>query len=191
MAHTSTYDVKFRRRLRGKTNYVKRLALIKSGEPRLVVRKSNKFIYGQLIEFANEGDKVLASVTSRELESFGWNACKKNVPAAYLTGLLLGSKAKKANVKKAVLDIGMRKPVHGSAQFSLLKGAVDAGMDINFDESAIPSAERISGKHIEDFASKLSSDDFNRIFSDYAKKKVDAKSLSKVFETVMKKILSQ
>jgi len=121
----------------------------------------------------------------------GWNACKKNIPAAYLTGLLLGTKAKKAKIEKAVLDIGMKRPVHGSAQFSLLKGAVDSGMDIPFDESAVPSAERISGKHIEDFASKLSAEDSKKIFSDYEKKKVDAKNISKLFENVRKKILSQ
>ena len=191
MAHTSTYDVKFRRRLRGKTNYAKRLALVKSGLPRLVVRKSNKYVYAQLIEFKSEGDKVLASVNSRELEKFGWNASKKNVPAGYLTGLLVGLTAKKAKIGKAVLDIGMKRPVHGSVQFSLLKGAVDAGLEMNFDESAVPPKERIEGKHIGDFASKLSSEDFNKIFSDYAKKKVDAKNLPKVFETVKNKILSQ
>ena len=41
MAWKPTYNVSFRRRLEGKTNYQKRLALMKSGKAKLVVRKSN------------------------------------------------------------------------------------------------------------------------------------------------------
>lgn len=191
MPHTSTYEVPLKRRRTGKTNYEKRLALVKSKLPRLVVRKSNRYIYTQLIEFNVAGDKVLASAISGELEKFGWPGSKKNTPSAYLIGLLLGAKAKKAKVAKAVLDIGMRKPVHGSTQFAVLKGAVDAGIEINMDESAVPSEDRINGKHIESYASKLSDEDFKRIFSDAVKKKIDVKNLSKVFENVKKKILAQ
>ena len=40
-------DVKFRRRREGITNYKKRLALVKSGLERVVVRKTNKRIMGR------------------------------------------------------------------------------------------------------------------------------------------------
>ena len=41
MSRTSTYEVKFKRRNEGKTNYKKRLAMLKSGRPRAVIRKTN------------------------------------------------------------------------------------------------------------------------------------------------------
>ena len=54
----------FSRRRKGITNYRKRLALLKSGVPRAVVRFSNAKVSIQIIEFANEGDKVLATALS-------------------------------------------------------------------------------------------------------------------------------
>ncbi len=44
MARTSRYKVKFRRRREGKTNYYKRREMIKSGLPRLVVRRTNRYV---------------------------------------------------------------------------------------------------------------------------------------------------
>ena len=44
MAKGKRYSVKFRRRREGKTNYKKRLAFVKSDLPRLVVRRSNKYL---------------------------------------------------------------------------------------------------------------------------------------------------
>ncbi|MDK2384746.1 MAG: 50S ribosomal protein L18, partial [Candidatus Korarchaeota archaeon] len=38
MARSARYKVRFRRRREGKTDYKKRLALLKSGLPRMVVR---------------------------------------------------------------------------------------------------------------------------------------------------------
>ena len=57
----------FSRRRKGITNYRKRLALLKSGIPRAVVRFSNAKITVQIIDFAKEGDKVLASASSTVL----------------------------------------------------------------------------------------------------------------------------
>ena len=65
MAKDATYKVAFRRRLEGKTNYKKRLELVKSGLPRLAVRKSNKFVLVQIIKFGRTGDNVLAQANSR------------------------------------------------------------------------------------------------------------------------------
>ena len=74
MTNKATYLVSFRRRREGKTNYKKRLALVKSGLPKLVVRKSNRYIVCQLIQFDPRGDKVLLHVNSKQLEKFGWKA---------------------------------------------------------------------------------------------------------------------
>ena len=50
MADSPIYKVSFRRRREKKTDYAKRLALVKSGKFRLVVRKSNSDTYAQIVE---------------------------------------------------------------------------------------------------------------------------------------------
>jgi len=140
--------VSFRRKMEGKTNYNKRLSLVASREYRMVVRKTNKNVITQIIKFDEEGDKVIVSAHTNELKKHGWKCAKCNIPAAYLTGMLCGLKAKKAGIENAILDIGMRPPVKGSVIFAALKGAVDAGLNIPHSEEAIPSEDRINGKHI-------------------------------------------
>ncbi len=141
--------VPFRRKREGKTNYKKRLGLVSSGLPRMVIRKTNKNVTAQLVKSSDEGDKVIASAHTNELKKYGWKCARRNLPAAYLTGLLCGLKAKKAGVKNAILDIGMHPPIKGSVVFAALKGSIDAGLEIPHSEEALPSEERISGKHIE------------------------------------------
>jgi len=41
MTNKTTFKVPFRRRKEGKTNYKKRLNMLKSGTPRLVARRTN------------------------------------------------------------------------------------------------------------------------------------------------------
>lgn len=142
-------NIPFRRKREGKTNYKKRLNMLTSGKIRLVVRKTNKNIIAQLTQYSNKGDKVLVSAHTNELKKYGWKGAKRNIPAAYLAGLLCGLKSKKANVKEAVLDIGMVPPIGGSLIFAALKGALDAGLSIPHSEEALPSEDRLKGKHIE------------------------------------------
>jgi len=191
MAHKSTFKVQFRRRREGKTNYKKRLALITSGLPRLVVRKSNRYIIAQVIEFTPRGDKTIVHVNSKQLEKFGWSASKKNLPGAYLTGLLAGVNAGQKNIEEAILDIGNSTPVHGSFWSAVLKGALDSGLKVSAGKEAMPTEERTEGKHIEQFAAKLGEKSYYGKFTGYAKKKVDAKNLSKLFNSVKEKILKQ
>ena len=150
MVHGARAKVPFRRRREGKTNFRRRLALIKSGKPRAVVRSSNRFISVQFIEFNLKGDKVLASATSRELQKFGWQGANTNLPTAYLVGLLAAKRARKRNVNSAVLDIGLKVPITGSKVFAALKGIIDEGIDIPHNESILPPPERITGAHISD-----------------------------------------
>jgi len=145
MASKKVFTVPFRRKRKGKTDYKKRLSLLKSHLPRFVVRKSNKHIITQLVHYSDEGDVVVESSHSRQLKEFGWKFNTGNIPAAYLTGLLLG---KKTEGKTAVLDLGLQTPKRGSKLFAALKGAVDGGLKINFSEEVVPSEERLSGKHM-------------------------------------------
>ncbi|MHC1635026.1 MAG: 50S ribosomal protein L18 [Candidatus Methanospirareceae archaeon] len=148
MARGPTYKVPFRRRREGKTDYRKRLKLLLSGKPRVVVRKSNRYIRMQLIRFNKQGDETLVSAISSELEKYGYKGNKCNVPAAYLTGLLFGKRAKERGYEEGVLDIGLHSPSYGSKVFAALKGAIDAGMKIPHGEEVLPSEERIRGEHI-------------------------------------------
>lgn len=144
----ATYRVKFRRRRAGKTEYRKRLALLKSNLPRAVVRKTLTSSIVQVVEFAPQGDRVLASASAQELKKLGWTKACDTLPAAYLTGLLAGKRARQKNITKAVLDIGLHTPSKGARIFGALKGLLDAGLEIPHSEEALPSEDRIKGKHI-------------------------------------------
>ncbi|HZX19680.1 MAG TPA: 50S ribosomal protein L18 [archaeon] len=154
MSSGPNYKVKFRRRRTFKTNYSKRLALIKSDKPRLVVRKTNNSTICEFVVYKPHGDEVKAYFASNSLKKSGWKGHTGNIPAAYLTGYLCAKKALKAEIKEAVLDLGLATPVHGNRIFAALKGAIDAGMKIPSDASAFPKEDRIKGKHISADAEK-------------------------------------
>lgn len=148
MAGKSTYRTPFRRRREGKTDFRKRLALLKSGKNRFVVRILSNNVICQVVQYTPGGDKVLVSASSLELAKYGWKGHTGNAPAAYLTGLLCGIKAKEVKVGECVLDIGLHTPVKGSNVFAALRGAVDAGMSIPHSDDSMPEDKRISGKII-------------------------------------------
>jgi large subunit ribosomal protein L18 len=154
MAKGPRYSVRFRRRREGKTDYGKRIKLLQSKLPRLVVRRSNKYITVQIIEYAPTGDKTLLTAHSSKLKELGWQYGMKNMPAAYLTGLLAGKMAKQKKIAKAVLDIGPHTSTKGAKLFAVLKGAVDAGLDVKHNPAILPSEDRISGKHIAEYLKK-------------------------------------
>ncbi|MEM0350880.1 MAG: 50S ribosomal protein L18 [Archaeoglobaceae archaeon] len=151
MAKGPRYKVPHRRRREGKTNYRKRLKLLLSKKPRLVVRITNQRVIAQIIEYRPEGDRVLAAVDSMKLRDYGWNGDLNNTPACYLTGILIGKKALEIGIKEAILDIGLRTPTKGARVFAVLKGAVEAGLQIPHDDEILPDEYRILGKHIADY----------------------------------------
>jgi len=150
MATGPRYKVPFRRRREGMTDYYIRRKLLNGKETRAVVRRSSKYITVQFVDFAMEGDLVVASATSKDLKEKGWTYSCANMPAAYLTGYLAGKRAVAAGLEYAVLDIGMQKPAKGGVLFAVVKGMVDAGLEVPHGESVVPSEDRINGKHIDD-----------------------------------------
>ncbi len=140
-----------KRRREGKTNYRKRLILLKSNCPRLVIRKTNKYIILQIIESKHAQDRVLYCVNTKELLKYEWPESKKgslkSVAACYLGGLLLGRKMK--DIKKVILDSGLIPSTKGSRIYAVVKGVADSGIEINYDEKILPSEDRI--KQIEGF----------------------------------------
>jgi len=92
----SRYQVKWRRRREGKTDYYARKRLIiqdknkyNSPKYRLVVRFTNRDIVAQIIYAKLTGDIVLAAAYSHELPKYGMPIGLTNYAAAYATGLLL------------------------------------------------------------------------------------------------------
>ncbi|MCX8158559.1 MAG: 50S ribosomal protein L18 [Candidatus Diapherotrites archaeon] len=144
----STTKMKFRRSYERKTNYSKRIALLKSKKPRLVIRKTNTKIITQIIKDEENGDTTNVCALSTELKKFGWKYGTKNIPACYLTGYLCGIRAIKNKIDGVIVDIGLHTPVHGSRIFAVVKGALDAGLKIKVGEVALPKEERIKGHHI-------------------------------------------
>jgi large subunit ribosomal protein L18 len=185
MARGSTYRVPLRRRREGKTDYQARKALVLSGKPRLVPRSTIKNVVVQIIIAKPHGDEVLAAAHSRELKKYGWKAPTGNVPAAYLTGLLCGLKAKAKGVTEAILDIGLVAPTRGSKVFAALGGVLDAGFDVPHDEEKIVQ-ERSEGKHIAEYGKSIIADPkfYSAKFSEYLEQKLAPEKLPEHFAKV-------
>jgi large subunit ribosomal protein L18 len=190
MARGSTYRVPLRRRREGKTDYQARKALVLSGKPRLVTRSTLKNFVAQIVIAKPHGDEILAAAHSRELKKYGWKAPTGNVPAAYLTGLLCGLKAKAKGVTEAYLDIGLDAPTKGAKVFAALSGVLDADVDVPHDEEKMVE-ERMEGKHIAEYGKSLSEDseEYSAKFSKYLKQKLAPEKLPEHFAKVKADII--
>ena len=155
-----------RRRRESRTDYKLRTGLLKSGLARIVVRRTNKYFIVQAVESVEAQDKVIATVSSKDLLKNGWDMASagatgdgrqvagkrrignlKSIPAGYLTGLLM---AKKLGKGRFIMDLGMARTESGSRVFAVVKGLIDGGLDISADESVFPSEERLNGEHMKD-----------------------------------------
>lgn len=90
------FQVKYRRRREGKTDYYARKRLIvqdknkyESSKYRLVVRITNKDVICQIIDAKIHGDIVVCAAYSHELPRYGIKVGLTNWSACYATGLLL------------------------------------------------------------------------------------------------------
>jgi len=106
-SYFARYQVKYRRRREGKTNYARRYALViqdktkyASHKYRLVVRFTNKDTICQIIYSKIQGDFVLAAAYGHELTRYGFPVGHTNYAAAYAVGLLVARRV----LKKLKLD---------------------------------------------------------------------------------------
>ena len=188
------YRVQFRRKREGRTDYRHRLGLLRSGKPRLVTRVSLKHIAAQVVRVTSSGDLTLASAHSKQLEKLGWKGHTSNIPAAYLVGLLCGQRAVRAGVKECVFDLGMHGPVPHAKVFAVLKGALDAGLQVPHDPGVLPSEERICGKHVSQYATKMKEEDekkYRTRFSSYLARGLPPEQISEHFNAVKQTIITQ
>jgi len=106
-SYFSRYQVKYRRRREGKTDYSRRYGMIiqdktkfASHKYRLVVRFTNKDTICQVVYSKIQGDFVLAAAYGHELARFGLPVGHTNYASAYATGLLVARRV----LKKLGLD---------------------------------------------------------------------------------------
>ena len=175
--------MQLKRKIEGRTNYRKRLRLLLSNKPRLVIRRSLNKIISQIIEYHPKGDRTLVSCSSNELMKYGWKGGLKNTPAAYLSGLLIGKKAVEKGIKEVTPDIGFHTPNKGSVIFALLKGAKNSGLKIDINEAVLPSESRLSGQHIADYSNIN-----DKVFKSY---RINPEDLVKHFNEIKINILGK
>ena len=148
-----------KRRQECKTNYSKRLKLLKGGKPRAVFRKTNKYIVAQYVVSVAAQDKIEIGVTSKHLIKYGWpkeaEGSLKSIPASYLTGYLLGKKILAEKKEAPIVDLGMTRTDHKTKVFAFLKGLIESGVEVNCQEEAFPEQERIEGKAMKEDFSKI------------------------------------
>jgi len=155
-----------RRRKEHKTDYLKRIKLLKSSSPRVVFKKTNKYIMAQYVKSKEAQDKVEIGVSSKILIKYGWpkefRGSLKSIPASYLTGLLIGKKILGKKLEKPIVDFGMIRVLHKNRTFAFLKGLKDSGIKVECEEEFFPNEDRIRGKHLKK--------DFSKIFEEIKSK---------------------
>ncbi len=194
MTNTRTV-LKFRRHREGRTNYRKRLEMLKSGRIRLVARVSNRHIAVQFIEYAPQGDHVLFGCSSAKLEDLGWKGAGGNIPAAYLTGLLAARLVRTHIPEKGaiILDAGQARLGKGNKVYAVVKGAIDGGLTIAHSPDKFPDEKRLTGQHIQKYAEQLKKNNLEKyktLFSEYLGKACAPETISTHVAELKKKILA-
>ena len=186
----SRFTVTKRRKRKGKTDYKKRMNLLMSKMPRLVIRKSLKNIMLQAVDYVPAGDKVILTINSKDLKKVGWKANLNNLPACYLCGYLFGKKAIEKKVKKCILDLGMQSSVKKASLFAALKGVIDAGLDVPHSKNVFPDEKRIKGEHIVNYAKLLKEDKgrYKKQFAHCLKTGFDPENMTAHFDDIKSKI---
>lgn len=149
-----------RRRKENRTDYGKRFKMLKSEKPRIVFRKTNRYVVAQYVLTGDKTqDKVELGVSSKMLLKHGWPeefaGSLKSITASYLTGLLIGKKIQKEKKATPIVDLGMIRNIHKTKTFAFLKGLVDSGLKIKHDAKTFPEDDRIEGKHLKKDFSKF------------------------------------
>ncbi len=183
-----TYVQTLRRIRLDKTNYHKRAAVLLGRHSFVTVKVSDQNVAAQVLKPTPTGDIVVASAHSRALQKHGWKGAFNNLPACYLTGMLLAKQAIEKGVENAVLYVG--KDHFTSRVAACLKGIVDSGIKIPVSEDSLPPEERVTGKHIADYASALKAnlEVYNSRFSNLLKNGLNPEDYPAHFEEIRSKI---
>jgi len=131
-AYFKRFQVKFRRRREGKTDYKQRRKLTiqsknKYNTPkyRLVVRFTNKDVICQIAYAKLKGDVIVTAAYSHELPRYGLSTGLTNYAAAYCTGLLIARR----QLQKVGLDSNLKEKKKLLVKIGLIKEKIL--MDVN------------------------------------------------------------
>jgi len=187
MSRNKTFTVPFKRKIKGKTDYNKRLKYLKSGKVRIIVRSSKNSLLIQGIDFKEEGDRILCSTKSSELRKIGWKYNLGNLPSAYLVGLYFGNKHGD-KIKEAIVDLGLKSITKGDRLSAAIKGIADSGIKIPHSDSIFPKENKINGSTISEYAKSISSNKeaYEKQFSKYLKDNVKPENIAEEFEKTKK-----
>ncbi|MEM0287708.1 MAG: 50S ribosomal protein L18 [Nitrososphaerota archaeon] len=186
------YITVFRRKRERKTDYKKRRAAVVSKLPLLNVFLSSKYVYAHIVKPEVQGDKIISSANSQQLRRLGWMGSGKSIPACYLTGLLLAKRTKLTDMNDVIVYTGMLGYRSGSRIAAVVKGAKDGGLKVLADEESFPEDERISGKHISDYANALKNRDENLYLSKFSARLnagLRPENIQEHFQLIKQKIL--
>ena len=142
--YSKRFQVKFRRRRLGKTDYYQRQRLTlqrknkyNTAKWRFVVRRTNKRIICQFVWNTLQGDKVKSYADSTELQKYGITAGLTNFAAAYATGLLCSrrllsildkeNEKKKIETKMTEMFNLIKEPSNDDVDFEALCDEKDVG----------------------------------------------------------------
>jgi len=183
-----TYVHTLKRIREDKTNYRKRAAILLGRHSFVTVKVSDQNVLAQVLKPTPTGDIVIASSHSRELAKQGWKGTLNNLPACYLTGMLLGKKALSKGVKNAILYIG--KDHFTSRVAACMKGIVDGGISMPVSEESLPKQERITGQHIAEYAGTLKENqvEYNSRFSAILKNGLSPEDYPSHFEEIKSRL---
>ncbi len=142
-----------RRRKENKTDYLKRLKLLKGDKPRIVFRRTNRFIISEYITSHEAQDKIVFGFDSRRLNEYGWpknaQGSLKSTTAAYLTGYLMGKSVIKQKLENPIVDTGMNRTIHKNKIYGFIKGLIDSGIKMECKKEFFPEENRIKGEHLK------------------------------------------
>jgi large subunit ribosomal protein L18 len=142
-----------RRRKENKTDYGKRIKLLESEKPRIIFRKTNRYIISQYVISKESKDRILLTINSKELLKYGWpkenKGSLKSISAAYFTGSLIGKKILQKKLEKPIIDVGMNRAIHKTKIYAFIKGLIDSGLEIKHTKEIFPEDNRIQGKHLK------------------------------------------
>jgi large subunit ribosomal protein L18 len=88
-------------RLRKKTRIRKKIQMHKGSIARLVVYRSNKYLYAQVVDDLKGSTLAQANTQEKEFEKL---KSQKNIEAAKSLGTLIGKRAKEQNIERVLFD---------------------------------------------------------------------------------------
>ena len=134
------------------------------------------------------GDVVIASAHSRELQSRAGRGGLNNLPACYLTGMLAAKESTGQGGKSVVLYIG--KDHFTSRVAACMKGIVDGGVNMPVSEESLPQQNRVSRQAHRRICRYLKEDqaEYNSRFSAILKNGLQPEDYPSHFEEIKSKI---